>query len=110
MWKTVRLVPKPGSTGCAETEQKKNPVKRQAKNANARSKTKLERILAPTVFVTVVAGCGGVRVAVNAAMLTVSLGLLVSRSCVEIDNGEAGEVRRNLMAIVADRAMVRNRE
>lgn len=85
-------------------------MKRQAKNANAGSKTKLERILAPTVFVAVVAGRRGVRVAVNAAMLIVSFSLLVRSRSVAIDASEAGEIGRNLMAVVADRAMVRNGE
>ena len=58
----------------------------------------------------VVAGCGAVTVAANALVSIVSLRLLVCRGGVAVDAGEARIVGRYLMAVVADRSVVRNWE
>ena len=58
----------------------------------------------------VVAGGGAIGVTVHATVRVVGLCLLVCRLRVAVDAGEAGEIRRNLMAVVAHRAMMRNTE
>ncbi len=96
---------------CADAEAEKKPKKRQAKNTNAGSKTKLERILAPAaVLVAVVANGGAVGVPVDTAVLTVGTRLGVIVVGVAVDASKAGKIGRYLVAIVADRTMVGNRE
>src|SRR3974390_2257786 len=96
---------------CADARGDKKLNKRQAKNTNAGSKTKLERILAPAaVLVAVVANGGAVGVPVDTAVLTVGTRLGVIVVGVAIDASKAGEIGGNLVAVVADRTMVRNRE
>jgi len=63
-----------------------------------------------TVFVAAVAGGRAIRKATDALMLVDRLRLLVCRRGVAVDARKAGVVRRNLMTVVAHRAMVRNRE
>jgi len=64
----------------------------------------------PAVFVAVVTGGGAVGIANYTAMLGIGVALRMRRSGVAVDAGETREVRGNLMAIVADRSMMRNRE
>lgn len=59
-----------------------------------------------TVPVAVVAGGGAVAVPANAVMGVVGLCGLVRGCGVAIDTGKAGIVGRDLMAVVADRAVV----
>ena len=71
----------------------------------------MERILAPAaVLVTVVAGGGSVAIAVHIRVSLIGLRLLVRRLGVAVDAGEAGVVGGDLVAIVADRFVVRDRE
>ena len=62
------------------------------------------------VLVAVVAGGGAVGVTVDALVSVIGARFLVSGFSVAIDAGEAGEIGGDLMAVVANRAMVRNRE
>jgi hypothetical protein len=68
-------------------------------------------MLAPAaVLVAVVAGGGGIGVTPNAAVLTIGAGLGVKVVGMAVDAGEAGVVSRNLMAIVANRTVMRDGE
>lgn len=58
----------------------------------------------------VVAGGGAVGITVYATVLIVGLGLLVSRPGVAVDAAKTGVVANDLVAIVADRLVVRFRE
>lgn len=88
-----------------------NPKSRQAKNTDARSITKVQRMLAPAaVFVAVVAGGGTVGVAVDTTMLTIGAGLGVIVVGVTVDASKAGIVCGYLVAVVAHRFVVRNRK
>lgn len=65
---------------------------------------------AAAIFVAVVAGGGAIRVAVYAAVLVVGLRLLVRRLRMAVDTSKTTEVRRHLVAVIANRAVVRNRK
>jgi len=68
-------------------------------------------MLAPAaVFVAVVASRWAVAVTADSIVNVVGLGLLVRRLRVAVDAGEARVVGRNLVAVVAHRPVVRNRE
>lgn len=68
-------------------------------------------MLAPaTVFVAGVTGRGAVNVSAYASMLRIRLGLGMVRGRVAIDARKRRVVCGNEMAIIADGAMVRNRE
>src|SRR5690349_6182156 len=100
-----------GAGVCASKSDEKVLSRRPAKETHARSNTKIGRILAPAaILVAGVAGGGAVTITANSLMDTVRLSLLVRRRCVAVDAGEAGVVRGNLVAVVAHRAVVRNRE
>ena len=62
----------------------------------------------------VVADCRTVAISAYTLMFTVNDGLAIvavaGGVCMTVDAGERGVVRRNLVAIVANRTMVRNRE
>jgi len=71
----------------------------------------VSRILAPAaIFVAVVAGLGAVDETVHAVVGVGCFSLLVSRCCVAIDAGETGIIGGNLVAVVADRAVMGNRK
>ena len=87
------------------------PKKRQAKNANARSQTEVERMLAPAaVLVAVVASGGAVGITVDSAVLTVRSGLGVIVVGMAVDTSKAGVVGGNLVAVVAHGFVMRDRE
>jgi len=60
--------------------------------------------------VAVVAGGGAVGITVHAVVSIVSLRLLVRRLRMAVNAGKVAEVRGHLVAVVAHRAVVRNRE
>ena len=83
--------------------------RRQAKNANARSQTEVERMLAPAaVLMAIVASGGAVGITVDSAVLTVrsSLGVIVVGMAV--DTSKAGVVGGNLVAVVAHGLVMRD--
>ena len=87
------------------------PKKRQAKNANARSQTEVERMLAPAaVLVAVVASGGTVGITVDSTVLTVRSSLSVIVVGMAVDTSKAGVVGGNLVAVVAHGLVMRDGE
>lgn len=64
----------------------------------------------PAVLVAVVAGRGTVHEIRNAVVLIDGYRFLVSARCVAVDTGESRIIGRDLVAIVANGAVMRNRE
>src|ERR1700737_1071937 len=62
------------------------------------------------IFVAVVAGGGAVGITVHAVVNIVGLRLLVRRLRMAVDARKVAEVRGDLVAVVANRTVVRNRE
>ena len=96
---------------CANAQEEKRVSRRPVRQAAARSKMSVERMLAPAaIFMAVVAGGGAVGITVDVGVSIVGLRLLVSSLCVAVDAGEAGVVGGNLVAIATNRAVVGNGE
>jgi len=80
-----------------------------AKSKKSRPNCGVERISATAaIFVAVVAGGGAVDEIANAVVLVGGGNLLVCSRGVAVDAGEAGVVRGDLVAIVADRTVMGN--